>query len=96
MSHASRLLTLAAALAAAACTGNVRTPPPARAVIEKPVPYYVPIAPELRRRCTWSKDAPVSLIFEVSRGRRKCLEQYEAQLDGVDAVQGKPAPGHAP
>ncbi|EED38708.1 hypothetical protein SSKA14_1722 [Stenotrophomonas sp. SKA14] len=52
---------------------------------------YVPIDAQLRQRCRWVKDAAPSAVFEVSNGRKRCLLQYEAQLDAIDQVQGKPA-----
>ncbi|MFC9424000.1 hypothetical protein ACFTRB_20565 [Bacillus velezensis] len=67
-------------------------PPPA-AVITVPVATYVPIDAQLRKRCRWVKEAAPSAVFEVSNGRKRCLDQYEAQFDAIDQVQGKPVPG---
>ena len=101
MSHAARLLILTlVGMLLAACRGNaVRADAPvavAARVIEKPVAYFVPIDPKLRKRCAWPRSAPIAKIFEAASARKACLEQYEAQLDGIDAVQGKPVPEAAP
>ena len=62
------------------------------AVITVPVATYVPIDPQLRKRCKWVREAPPSAVFDVSNGRKRCLLQYEAQFDAIDQVQGKPVP----
>ncbi len=85
-------LILAALLMAGCAEKKVKENPPAPAVVEVPVATYVPIAPELRKRCKWQRDGKPSQVFAVSNGRKACLLQYEAQLDGIDQVQGKPVP----
>lgn len=82
-----------AAMLLAACQAAPTKPnlPPA-AVIEMPVLVYVPIDADLRRRCQWEQEGMPSQVFSVSNGRKRCLQQYEAQLDGIDQVQGKPVP----
>ncbi|MCF3524557.1 hypothetical protein [Stenotrophomonas maltophilia] len=85
------VVTTAALLAACQAAPTKPNPPPA-AVITVPVATYVPIDAQLRKRCKWVKEAPPSAVFEVSNGRKRCLLQYEAQLDGIDQVQGKPVP----
>ncbi|MGH8032804.1 MAG: hypothetical protein ACREO8_10680 [Luteimonas sp.] len=93
MSHVARLLTtLAVASLLTACGANRQVVKPAKEVIEKPVKYYVPIDPDLRKRCKWRDSAPIDAIFEVSGERKACLIQYEIQLDGIDKVQGNAVP----
>lgn len=88
-----RVIVVAAALLLAACQAAPTQPnPPPVAVITVPVATYVPIDAQLRKRCRWVKDAAPSAVFEVSNGRKRCLDQYEAQLDGIDQVQGKSVP----
>jgi len=89
-----RLIVIAAATLLAACQSAVpKQNPPAPAVVNVPVATYVPIDPALRKRCSWERDGKPSAVFEVSNGRKRCLLQYEAQLDGIDGTQGKPVPG---
>lgn len=88
-----RFLMIAAIVVLAGCAKSpVRENPPAPALISVPVATYVPIAPELTRRCAWTRDGEPSQVFAVSNGRRRCLLQYEAQFDAVEQVQGKPVP----
>ncbi|CRD61362.1 hypothetical protein [Stenotrophomonas thermophila] len=88
-----RLTILAVVAALSACQPVPTKPnPPPAAVITVSVATYVPIDPQLRKRCKWVKEAAPSAVFEVSNGRKRCLQQYEAQLDGIDQVQGKPVP----
>jgi len=88
-----RRLTILAVAALSACQPAPTKPnPPPEAVITVPVATYVPIDAQLRKRCKWVKEAAPSAVFEVSNGRKRCLQQYEAQLDGIDQVQGKPVP----
>lgn len=88
-----RVIVVATAALLAACQSapTKHNPSPA-AVIKVPVATYVPIDAQLRKRCRWVKEAAPSAVFEVSNGRKRCLQQYEAQLDGIDQVQGKPVP----
>ncbi|HHA2786268.1 TPA: hypothetical protein ACOEPM_001315 [Stenotrophomonas maltophilia] len=85
------VVTSAALLAGCQAAPTKQNPQPA-AVIKVPVATYVPIDAKLRKRCKWVKEAAPSAVFEVSNGRKRCLQQYEAQLDGIDQVQGKPVP----
>ncbi len=76
------------------CAGReVRDNPPPPEVVTVPVVKYVPIDAQLTKRCEWTRNAKPSQVFPVSNGRKRCLEQYEAQLDGIEQVQGKPVPG---
>ncbi|WP_164242341.1 hypothetical protein ACL5HQ_13750 [Stenotrophomonas maltophilia] len=85
------LLLVVSLLAACQAAPTKPNPPPA-AVITVPVATYVPIDAQLRKRCKWVKEAPPSAVFDVSNGRKRCLVQYEAQLEAIDQVQGKPVP----
>lgn len=88
-----RVIVVATAALLAACQAAATKPnPPPAAVIKVQVATYVPIEPELRKRCKWVKDAAQSAVFEVSNGRKQCLLQYEAQFDAIDKMQGKPVP----
>lgn len=62
------------------------------AIVEVPVPTFVPIDAELTARCEWVDSAPLQVIPSVARGRKKCLQQYEGQLDAIKRVQGRPVP----
>lgn len=86
MPHALRLLTLLLPLLAG-CPLQARPTPPKIEVVKLPVRQYVPVPPELRKRCDWPKRAPLKDVVEVSRQRRACLEQYESQFDGIDKLQ---------
>ena len=85
------LLSAVSVLTACQAAPVQPNPPPAE-MITMPVATYVPIDAQLRKRCKWVKEAVPSAVFEVSNGRKRCLLQYEAQLDGIDQVQGKPVP----
>ncbi|ALA82980.1 hypothetical protein U4I65_08320 [Stenotrophomonas maltophilia] len=85
------LLLSVSVLVACQAAPTKPNPPPA-AVITVPVATYVPIDAQLRKRCKWVKEAPPSAVFDVSNGRKRCLVQYEAQLEAIDRVQGKPVP----
>ncbi|MBN7138987.1 hypothetical protein A7A76_07750 [Lysobacter enzymogenes] len=89
-----RLIMMAAAavlLASCASAPAPKANPPAPAVIEVPVHVYVPIASELTKRCTWPRTGKPSQAMEVANKRKECLGKYEAQLDRIELVQGKPA-----
>ena len=89
-----RRITITAAFFLTACAGQPpKVNPPATAVVRVAVATYVPIDSALTKRCVWSRDGEPSEVFSVSNGRKRCLLQYEAQLDGVEQVQGKPVPG---
>ncbi|MFL4597580.1 hypothetical protein ACJ6WI_09915 [Stenotrophomonas maltophilia] len=85
------IVVVTAALLAACQAAPTKPNASPAAVIRVPVATYVPIDAQLRQRCRWVKDAAPSAVFEVSNGRKRCLLQYEAQLDAIDQVQGKPA-----
>lgn len=89
-----RRITITAAFLLTACAGQQpKFNPPATTVVRVPVATYVPIDSALTKRCVWSRNGEPSEVFAVSNGRKRCLLQYEAQLDGVEQVQGKPVPG---
>lgn len=88
-----RILLTASVLALGACQSSPPKPnPPAPAVITVPVATYVPIDAALTKRCSWVRDGKPSAVFDVSNGRKRCLERYEAQFDVIEQVQGKPVP----
>ena len=90
-----KLLLFALAVLLVACGTDrdlSRGIPPAPEVVQVPVPTFVPIDKRLTARCTWRKSAPLEVMPSVARERKKCLEQYEGQLDGIEKVQGKPVP----
>ncbi|UQY89263.1 hypothetical protein LQE85_08715 [Stenotrophomonas rhizophila] len=70
----------------------VKTNPPAPVILKVPVATYVPIDAALTKRCSWARAGQPSAVFEVSNGRKRCLDQYEAQFDAIDKVQAKPVP----
>ncbi|MDV3469022.1 hypothetical protein RZA67_09800 [Stenotrophomonas sp. C3(2023)] len=86
------VIATAAALLAACAGQQPRANPPAPDVVEVPVATYVPIDAALTKRCSWIREGRPSQVFAVSNGRKRCLLQYEAQLEGVEQVQGKPVP----
>jgi len=86
------MLIIAAVLGLAACgTAPDKKNSPAPVVMQVPVATYVPIDAALTKRCSWVRAGKPSEVFDVSNGRKRCLLQYEAQLDGIGQVQGKPA-----
>ena len=90
-----RIAIVAVLASLAACSSAPpKVPPsaPVGAVVRVPVTTYVPIPTRLTSRCAWSREGEPSQVFAVSNGRRRCLLQYEAQLDAVEQVQGKPVP----
>ncbi|KHS07641.1 hypothetical protein RM61_09250 [Xanthomonas phaseoli pv. phaseoli] len=96
-----RALLIAVILAAglAGCGNKVTRPDPARpivvtpapAVVAVPVRTYVQIEPRLTQRCPWVKNGTLEQVLDVSRGRKRCLEFYEANLGEIEQVQGTPA-----
>ncbi|QHG87936.1 hypothetical protein ACCQ13_14695 [Xanthomonas sp. NCPPB 1638] len=64
---------------------------PAPAVVAVPVRVYVQIQPRLTQRCPWVRNGTLEQVLEVSRGRKRCLEFYEANLSEIEQVQGTPA-----
>lgn len=67
-------------------------PLPTPGVVEVPVPTYVKIDPALTKRCPWIRSAPLEEIPSVARGRKKCLDIYEANLKAIELVEGQPVP----
>lgn len=62
------------------------------AILEVPVPTFVPIDAELTARCEWRESAPLEVIPSVARERKKCLQFYETNMDAIKRVQGRPVP----
>lgn len=62
--------------------------PPPPEIVEVPVPHYVPVPGELTAKCNWIRNAPLQDILPVTRGRRHCLEVYEANIDAIRRIQG--------
>jgi len=88
-----RMLLIAAVLAVTACgTTPDKSNPLPPSVIRVPVATYVPIDTALTKRCEWARAGKPSAVFEVSNGRKRCLDQYEAQFDAIEQVQGSPIP----
>lgn len=58
-------------------------------MVELPVRQYVPVPPELTKRCAWPKSAPLSDVIETARKRKTCLQQYEGQLQAIEGLKGK-------
>ena len=86
-----RTIVVVTAALLAACQGvPARSNAPARSVIKVPVATYVPIDASMTKRCSWVRAGKPSAVFEVSNGRKRCLDQYEAQFDAINQVQGKP------
>lgn len=88
-----RAIVFAFCMLLAAChAAPIKPNVPAPAVIKVPVATYVPIDAALTKRCRWVRDGKPSEVFDVSNGRKRCLLQYEVQLDAVEQVQAKPTP----
>ncbi len=88
-----RMLMIAVAAMLAGCgTAPAKKNPPAPDVIKVPMATYVPIDAALTKRCHWVRAGKPSAVFSVSNGRKRCLDQYEAQFDAIEQVQGKPVP----
>ncbi|KRD71434.1 hypothetical protein [Lysobacter sp. Root96] len=89
------ILILLACLLMSACGKQAVRPdaiPQAKDLLPVYIPTYVPIREELRQRCTWKKACRPSEGVDCAKQRGDCLGQYERQLDGIDAIQGKPVP----
>lgn len=90
-----RLLTMAAVAAFLAGCAGAPVPkgnPPAPAIIEMPVHVYVPIPPELTKRCQWPRGGKPSQAMDVANKRKTCLVKYELLFERIEQVQGKPVP----
>lgn len=88
-----RVTVFAISMLLAACqAAPLKQNVPAPAVIRVPVATYVPIDAALTKRCSWVRAGKPSAVFDVSNGRKRCLDQYEAQFDAIEQVQGKPEP----
>lgn len=61
-------------------------------VVEQPVEVYVPIDDKYTEPCDWQRSAPIEQVFEVNRGRKRCLEVYEADRKTIRQIEGKPKP----
>ncbi|KTF31787.1 hypothetical protein [Xanthomonas vesicatoria] len=93
------LTTVLLAALLAGCGNKAARPDPARpivvtpapAVVAVPVRTYVQIEPRLTQRCPWVKNGTLEQVLDVSRGRKRCLEFYEANLGEIEQVQGTPA-----
>lgn len=86
------LIAVLLVLVAGCAATKPKVPTPAPDVIEVPVKVYVPIDKKLTARCKWAREGKPSQVFDVSNGRKRCLVQYEGQLDAIEQVQGKPVP----
>lgn len=90
------MLYAAVLIAIVGCGRDVRTEPPdlppPPTIVEVPVPYYVPVPDELVAPCQWIASAPQEVIHSVARGRKKCLEVYEANIEGIRQIRGQPVP----
>jgi len=92
------LSALCMALASCAGRGAVKAPAvcpitgsPAPAVLSVPQARYVPIDAALTASCSWVRNGALEDMPEVARGRKRCLEFYEANLREIEAKQGAPA-----
>jgi hypothetical protein len=87
-------LLLVLALCGATCQRKPELPEPGVAV--RPVPVvterrvYVPVPAELTRRVPIA-EGPIPMCFEVSAQRRAALEQVNARLEEIEAIQGTEA-----
>ncbi|MBH1836392.1 hypothetical protein I5T88_10965 [Stenotrophomonas maltophilia] len=92
-----RAIVFAIVMLLAACqAAPIKPNLPAPTVVKVPVATYVPIDAALTKRCSWARAGKPSAVFDVSNGRKRCLDQYEAQFDAIDQVQGKPVPEAKP
>jgi len=64
-------------------------------VISVPQVRYVPIDDYLTVTCKWVRDGALEDMPEVARGRKRCLDFYEANLRQIQAKQGTPLQGEA-
>lgn len=86
------IVVVTAGLLAACSAAPTKPNEPLPAVITVPVATYVPVDGALTKRCSWVRDGKPSQVFDVSNGRKRCLLQYEAQLDAIEHLGGKPVP----
>lgn len=89
-----RMMLIALMLLGLAACGSAprKENAPAPDVVQVPVATFVPISGGLTQRCAWPVAGKPSEVFAVANGRKRCLLQYEAQLDAIERVQGKPVP----
>lgn len=86
------ILITAIAFLTACQSAPAKVNAPAPVFVEVPVATYVPIDAALTKRCSWVRADKPSAVFVVSNGRKRCLELYEAQFEGIEQVQAKPVP----
>lgn len=86
------LLLCVLAMLQTGCRRDLTRPDPPPRVIHVPVETYVEIDRQYTRRCQWVTEGAIEDIFDVARGRKRCLEIYEAALDTIEKIQGKPKP----
>lgn len=88
-----QVVAVVLSVAITACTRQAvkpNAPPPA--IVEVPVPTYVPVDDGLLERCQWRKTAPLEQMPSVARERKACLETYETNLDAIKTIRGRPVP----
>lgn len=87
-----RTLLLLVLAAVVGCAPERPDPPPEVRIVEVPVEVYVPIDEKYTRPCTWIREGAIADIFEVTAGRKHCLEVYEADRETVRKIEGTPKP----
>lgn len=94
--RALAFLSMCLLLVACSRVGSTKSSPcpvavaPAPAVLSVPQVRYVPIEAELTAPCSWVRDGALEDMPEVARGRKRCLQFYEANLREIGARQGSP------
>lgn len=74
-------------------TGCATTPPEVvTRVVKVPVEVYVPIDAKYTKPCEWVREAPLEQIIAVARGRKRCLQVYEADRKTISEIEGAPKP----
>lgn len=51
------------------------------------VRQYVPVPRDLTQRCAWPRQHKNSEVFESNAARKKCLLQYEGQLEAIESLK---------
>ena len=64
-------------------TGCERKPDPPPQIVRQ----YVPVPRELTQRCAWPRQHKNSEVFESNAARKKCLLQYEGQLEAIESLK---------